>query len=142
MKCRHRALSVRFPDGTTVLASSWHERAEDDPLPELGLYLDPIWSPSWPAEFIAWPDRGLPGDAAAARASVRRAFERARLGAKVEVGCIGGHGRTGTVLACMAVLAGVPPGEVVAWVRHHYCAAAVEGSAQEQWVEEYPLEVA
>ena len=42
---------------------------------------------------------------------------RARRGELVEIGCLGGSGRTGTVLACMAVLAGVPPAEAVDWVR-------------------------
>jgi hypothetical protein len=38
------------------------------------------------------------------------------------------------VLACMAVLAGVPPEEAVAWVRHTYKAEAVETAEQEEWV--------
>ena len=62
------------------------------------------------------------------------AFARARRGDVVEVGCVGGLGRTGTVLACMAVLAGEPPDSAVDWVRREYKAAAVETSAQEQWV--------
>ena len=51
-----------------------------------------------------------------------------------QVGCLGGSGRTGTVLACMAVLAGVPPAEAVAWVRNAYKAEAVETAEQEEWV--------
>jgi hypothetical protein len=64
----------------------------------------------------------------------RSPFARAREGELVEVGCIGGSGRTGTVLACMAVLAGIPPTEAVAWVRATYRADAVETSEQEEWV--------
>ena len=52
-----------------------------------------------------------------------------------EVGCLGGSGRTGTVLACMAVLAGVPPAQAVAWVRASYRPEAVETADQEAWVQ-------
>jgi protein-tyrosine phosphatase len=45
-----------------------------------------------------------------------------------------GSGRTGTVLACMAVLAGVPPPEAVEWVRANYRPEAVETVEQEAWV--------
>jgi protein-tyrosine phosphatase len=63
------------------------------------------------------------------------AFSRARSGELVEVGCLGGSGRTGTVLACMAVLAGVPPVEAVAWVRATFRPEAVETTDQEAWVQ-------
>ena len=48
---------------------------------------------------------------------------------------MGGLGRTGTVLACMAVLAGEPPSSAVDWVRREYSPAAVETIAQEHWVQ-------
>ncbi|MBE0636646.1 phosphatase, partial [Candidatus Bipolaricaulota bacterium] len=53
---------------------------------------------------------------------------------RLEIGCIGGLGRTGTVLACLAILAGVPTTEAVAWVRDHYDARAVETTDQEGWI--------
>jgi hypothetical protein len=31
-------------------------------------------------------------------------LDRARAGQRVEIGCYGGHGRTGTALACLAIL--------------------------------------
>ena len=40
-----------------------------------------------------------------------------------------------TVLACMAVLAGVPATDSVAWVRAAYRPGAVETAEQEAWVE-------
>jgi protein-tyrosine phosphatase len=75
-----------------------------------------------------------PAEAAAAAAQIRDAFERAWAGERVEVGCAGGLGRTGTVLACMAVLAGVPAADAVEWVRAHYDRHAVETPEQEAWV--------
>src|SRR6185437_7043530 len=80
-----------------------------------GLYLDAQWEPTWPAEMVAWPDFGLPDEPEVAARQIAAAFRRAQDGELVEVGCLGGSGRTGTVLACMAVLAGVPPDEAVAW---------------------------
>ena len=60
--------------------------------------------------------------------------DRARSGQRVEVGCLGGHGRTGTALAVLAVLGGHPPDEAVAWVRANYCPEAVETAEQEAFV--------
>jgi protein-tyrosine phosphatase len=125
---------VTFPDGTRVRASSLRERVADDPERAFGLYLDARWEPTWPAEVIDWPDFGLPADRDAAARAIESAFDRAREGALVEVGCLGGSGRTGTVLACMAVLAGVPAGEAVAWVRSHYRPSAVQTPGQEELV--------
>jgi protein-tyrosine phosphatase len=125
---------VRFPDGTTVDAVGIRARRADKPSRDYGLYLDAIWRPTWPADVIEWEDYGLPTDAEATAAAIRHAFRRAARGERVEVGCIGGLGRTGTVLACMAILAGVAPAQAVQWVRNQYDPAAVETPEQEEWV--------
>jgi len=127
-------VDVTFPDGTRVRALPLSERAEHDPARSYGLYLDERWAPTWPADVIPWPDFGLPDDFGKAAAQIEAAFARARGGEGVEVGCAGGLGRTGTVLACMAVLAGVPPAEAVPWVRDHYRPEAVETPEQAGWV--------
>ena len=67
----------------------------------------------------------------------RRLFVRARRGELVEIGCIGGHGRTGSALACLAVLTGTPTDAAVDWVRAAYCPDAVETDAQRSFVEHY-----
>ena len=85
--------------------------------------------------MLDWPDFGVPTDTEVATREIRAAFDRARAGQTVEVACIGGHGRTGTVLACMAILAGVPPDAAVAWVRRAYCSRAVQEPRQEYWVQ-------
>ena len=125
---------VGFLDGTRVRASSISDRCVDDPERTFGLYLDPRWEPTWPATVIDWKDFGLPENPELAAQQIADAFGRARRGGLVEVGCLGGSGRTGTVLACMAVLAGVPPVEAVAWVRASYRPEAVETADQEAWV--------
>ena len=56
----------------------------------------------------------------------------------VEIACAGGHGRTGTALACLAVLDGVPSRAAVCYVRAHYAARAVETPGQRRFVARFP----
>jgi hypothetical protein len=128
-------VEITFPDGTRVRASSLLDRDEHLEGRDFGLYLDPRWNATWPAEIIDWPDFELPRDGTRAASQIRAAFARAKRGEGVEVGCLGGIGRTGTVLACMAVLAGVDSTDAVAWVREHYQPSAVETPDQERWVQ-------
>lgn len=133
----HRHLStVVLPDGTQLTAASYdpaapYARARE---PDYGLYLDSRWQPPWAHDHVDWPDFGLPADAEAFLAALKAVLERARSGQDVEVGCLGGHGRTGTALACLAVLTGHPARDAVAWVRSSYCANAVETQGQEAFV--------
>jgi hypothetical protein len=126
---------VVFPDGARVRASSISDRRDDDPDRAFGLYADPHWEPTWPAEVISWRDFGLPENPEVAARQIASAYDRARRGELIEVGCLGGRGRTGTVFACMAVLAGVPSADAVAWVRAAYRPEAVETAEQEAWVQ-------
>ncbi|HEV7758856.1 MAG TPA: protein-tyrosine phosphatase family protein [Acidimicrobiales bacterium] len=127
---------VVLPDGTQVTAASFAALApygRDRP-PDHGLYLDEKWQPPWSHEHLDWPDFGVPDDPAPVLAALGSLRDRARAGQRVEVGCLGGHGRTGTALAVLAVLGGHPPDEAVAWVRAHYCTEAVETPDQEAFV--------
>lgn len=132
---RHRTVVV-LPDGTEVTAVSFDETepyARDRP-PDAGLYLDDRWRPPWPHQHVDWPDFGVPADPADVVTALLALLERARRGERVEVGCLGGHGRTGTALACLAVLTGEPAGDAVAWTRAAYCTQAVETPEQEAFV--------
>jgi protein-tyrosine phosphatase len=55
-------------------------------------------------------------------------------GARVEVMCKGGKGRTGTALAGLAILDGLDPRAAVAWVRVNYHPEAVEAPWQRWWL--------
>ena len=104
-------------------------------LPEFGVYLlarDPGPFP-WPHRWVQWPDFRLPASTGDAVSALREAYERSAA-ERVEVACGGGVGRTGTALAAMAVIAGVPPAEAVAWVRRHYHPHAAETPWQRRWV--------
>ncbi|MFR9776354.1 protein-tyrosine phosphatase family protein [Micromonospora sp. MS34] len=91
-------------------------------------------TPGWPHRRIRWPDFWVPLDAADALDAVREAWRRAYAGQRVEVACRGGVGRTGTVLAALAVLDGLPPERAVAWVRAHHHPRAVETPWQRRWL--------
>ena len=134
----HRT-AVLLPDGTEVTAVSFDARNPyaRDQAPEFGLYLDPQWDPPWPHDHLDWSDFGVPNDSVPVVAALRLLLERARGGDRVELGCLGGHGRTGTALACLAILCGLPPSEAVTWVRKNYCAGAVESGQQEAFVVDF-----
>ncbi|GAA4977906.1 hypothetical protein GCM10023225_18110 [Kineococcus glutinatus] len=87
----------------------------------------------WPARWLRWPDFRLPADRAEAAQALREVWGGAA-GERVEVACGGGRGRTGTALACLAVLDGVPAAEAVAYVRARYDPRAVETPWQRRYV--------
>jgi hypothetical protein len=118
-------------------AAGYFVRAHGEPAPDFGLYLYDGWRPWWPATLLDWPDFGIPRDDDAVRVAIEQVRSHARAGEHVEVACQGGHGRTGSLLACLAISTGVPPGEAVKWVREHYCLEAVETDAQVNWVHRF-----
>lgn len=87
----------------------------------------------WQSRWLPWPDFWIPRDRVEARALLREALTRAAR-ERVEIACGGGIGRTGTALACMAVLDGVPPEDAVTFVRNQYHPRAVETPWQRRFV--------
>jgi len=65
--------------------------------------------------------------------TLTEAWQRAEA-ERVEIACAGGHGRTGTALACLAILDGVPSSRAVAFVREQYDQHAVETIRQRRYV--------
>lgn len=137
--------SLQLPDGVLVRGRGLRNGPVPGPPPDFGLYLGTSrlrarhdHTLTWPHDWISWPDFLLPRDSAAARAAIRALHARAAAGAAVEVACSGGVGRTGTVIACLAVLSGLPPAEAIAWTRAHYHRHAMETSWQRGWVRRFP----
>lgn len=87
--------------------------------------------------WVRWPDFRLPLDDRDAADALREAWRRAE-NERVELVCAGGRGRTGTALACIAVLDGVPAHQAVAFVREFYNAGAVETPWQRRYVARFP----
>jgi len=129
---------LRLPSGRLVRGRALLRPLQTGPVPAFGLYLlghEPPPVP-WPSRWLVWPDFGLPADRAAAGDALREAWARAET-EPVEIACAGGHGRTGTALACLAVLDGIPGREAVAYVREHYAARAVETPGQRRFVSRF-----
>lgn len=127
---------VTFPDGRRVRGRGLrHDPPTAFVPPEFGVYLlgSPPPEMPWPSRWVEWPDFRNPRSTDDAVDALREGYERAAE-ERVEVACGGGIGRTGAGLAVMAVLAGVPPADAVAWVRHHYERRAVETPWQRRWV--------
>lgn len=126
---------LRLPSGRVVRGRGLGYPLPQGPVPVFGLYLLDHEPPTftWSGRWVHWPDFGLPADDADALAALREALERADW-ERVELACLGGRGRTGTALSCLAVLDGVPASEAVAYVREHYSSHAVETPEQEAYV--------
>lgn len=107
--------------------------------PTFGLYLlgKPPPAVPWESQWLRWPDFRLPSDRAEARRRFQEAWSRS-LTDRVELACAGGKGRTGTALACLAIIDGVPADDAVAFVRQHYDRHAVETPWQRRYVARFP----
>lgn len=126
---------VELPGGRRVRGRGLRKPLPDGPTPDWAVYCvahDP--GPfDWAYRWVRWPDLRTPSSTPDAVSALREAYERSA-SERVELACGGGIGRTGTALAHLAVLAGVPPAEAVAWVRQRYHRRAVEVPWQRRWV--------
>jgi hypothetical protein len=129
---------LALPSGRLVRGRGLRRPLPPGPVPAFGVYLLGAEPPSvaWESRWLRWPDFWLPTDRARAAEVLREAWERAA-DERVEIACGGGRGRTGTALACLAVLDGVPAGEAVGYVRSHYHPAAVETPWQKRFVRRF-----
>lgn len=132
---------MALPSGRLVRGRGLRRPVPAGPEPTLGIYLLGRRPPAttWEQHWIRWPDFRLPTDRAAARRTLVGAW-RAAASERIEVACGGGRGRTGTALACLAVLDGVPPAEAVAYVRARFHPGAVETPWQRRYVEGFDPE--
>ncbi|NLU66575.1 protein phosphatase [Streptomyces sp. HNM0574] len=129
-----------LPSGRLVRGRGLRAPQPPGPEPEFGVYLlgGPPPAKPWEARWLRWPDFRLPADRAEARAVLGEVWERAAA-ERVELACAGGRGRTGTALALLAVLDGVPAGEAVAYVRRGYDQRAVETPWQKRYVRRFTV---
>lgn len=126
---------LRLPSGRLIRGRGVGRPLPPGPVPSFALYLlgDEPPAVPWESRWVRWPDFRLPADRAAATAAMTQAWTRAAA-ERVEVACWGGNGRTGTALACVAILDGVPSDQAVGYVRAHYRASAVETPGQRRFV--------
>ncbi|MFH9138730.1 protein-tyrosine phosphatase family protein [Streptomyces sp. NPDC017524] len=130
---------LALPSGRLVRGRGLRKPLPAGPEPDFAVYLLGRTPPpvAWESRWLRWPDFRLPADRAAARELLHEAWDRSA-GMRVEVACGGGMGRTGTALACLAVLDGVPSDEAVAFVRVGYHPRAVETPWQRRYVRNFP----
>ena len=137
--------AIELPDGSWTRGRGLRDGIPEG-TPDYGLYLGEgklraqhDAALTWSHEWLDWPDFRLPRNRDLAILRIHTLHKRARDGKLVEVACRGGKGRTGTVIACLAVLAGVPATEAVTWTREHYHPHAVETPWQRRWVARFPI---
>lgn len=87
------------------------------------------WAKQTEEVYYHITDMQPPSDAKSFKQMIAWAAEQLKAGKKVHVGCIGGHGRTGTFLAALVTHM---TGELdsITYVRKHYCQKAVETQGQ------------
>jgi protein-tyrosine phosphatase len=130
---------LELPSGRMIRGRLLGSKESNDLLPSFGVYLTlrrPDSVP-WDVRWLRWPDFWLPLDRRAAAAILREAWSRSE-SERVEVACPHGRGRTGTALACLAVLDGIPRDQAVGYVREHYSRHAVETPWQRRFVRSFP----
>lgn len=126
---------VTLPSGRRVRGRGLRGGRPAGPNPEFGVYLarnrppEPPWASAW----VRWCDFWVPSSLEQATAVLRDAWQRAAT-ERVEIACAGGQGRTGTALACLAVLDGVPAEHALAYIRDRYRARAAETPWQRRFI--------
>ncbi|MDP2720073.1 MAG: hypothetical protein Q8P44_09690, partial [Dehalococcoidia bacterium] len=136
----------------------WKQAVRDpmEPLPDYGIYMDTLWrdkiSPFWtsgahikrvsavrkyPALVVAWPDMGTLTPELLSEL-VEIALTKMRQGKIIDIGCNAGHGRTGSLLACLIGRKEHLTGDrAILVARERYCKHAVETALQKTAVCDY-----
>lgn len=161
--CRHWRQRFELNDRIEIFASAIFDRPADPDSrgdfvgpPHIGLYLDERWAahslllspgPELPflrkrtnaGRIVLWPwaDYEIPDEPRLFARALKWLLREAGKGKVIEIGCMGGHGRTGTVLACLLVLQGANPATALTKVWTEYCSEAVESRAQQELVRQF-----
>ena len=89
---------------------------------------------------VQWPDFGKIDIDVLTRA-VEWVQSRLDEGEQVEIGCIAGHGRTGSFAAAMCIVQGLSADDAVLYVKSYYCTKAVESKPQKDMLTALDKEV-
>jgi protein-tyrosine phosphatase len=135
-------------------------------IPTYGCYMDSTWQPqhsiwltpnapndhevelfdqyyqnSTGAMYIKWPDMGVVPLKEYSQVIVWCMSRIMEKNSKLEIGCVGAHGRTGTVVAGLLVYNGMDGRDAIKEVRTKYCDRAIENKIQENLIVEYSKEL-
>lgn len=151
--CKHDRVKFELFDGLHIRLSAYSDvQYVDSEDVDVGVYLTDQWlaqtavspglSVPWAQGqlmtkgiYMDWPDMGGHKSLEHVVEVVDYMLEEIEKGVQFEIGCWGGHGRTGTLLACVLVRQGLPPPYAVRMVRESYCAKAIESSEQMEFIE-------
>ena len=89
--------------------------------------------PGYPELVIEWSDGRTPD---VTRKEWKRLItDLSVFDGRVLIHCIGGHGRTGTLLVILSSLSGALKGDPVSWVRENYCKKTIETQEQIEYLQ-------
>jgi hypothetical protein len=124
---------IQLADGRRIRARGLDKTPAPEPRPDLYLLAHRPPTVEWDQRWLPWRNCWLPRRRRATIAALVETFECSAT-QRVEVACEAGKGRTGTALACLAVLAGTGPQDAVPYVRHRYDGRAVRAPWQRWFV--------
>jgi protein-tyrosine phosphatase len=126
---------LQLPSGRLLRGRGLRRPPPEGPSPDFAVYLLGTAPPpvEWEQRWVRWPDFWLPTNEEDAVDALTEAWLRAE-SERIEIACWGGRGRTGTALACVAVIDGVPAGQAVSFIREQYHPRAVETPWQRRYV--------
>lgn len=162
-KCKHFMDEVKLDAEHSIFASAerdapYNDKRDKEDYPDIGVYLYSGWvsdyhskftsspglnvpwensqkaQPEWAMAYVDWPDYSVPTDFSTTLKVIDWTWERIEAGKVIETGCLGGHGRTGTFLACLLVAKGMTPLKAMDKVWTEYCEDAIESKSQIQLV--------
>ena len=164
--CKHHLQPFTFKVGEqeyTLYGSAFSDRKSEPQADKAGVcvFLDPRWMqeyrPVWidpamaeimgnrvqakletPTIFLDWPDMGVL-EIEDLKPVVSYLANVIDIG--VEIGCMGGHGRTGTLMALIMVQLGCKAEEAIKTIRKDYCKRAIETQGQEELIKAFAKEV-
>lgn len=121
--------------------------AHHDHLPACALYValdssqrHPLFDPEAgtlaSCAYYPIPNMGVPAAPAKFAVLVDTICQSLQAGRRVHIGCIGGHGRTGMVIAAVVARLELDP-DPITWVRTTYCSRAIESREQEKFLEKH-----
>jgi hypothetical protein len=126
---------LKMGGGEVVGASCFSPRAGFDIYLALDSHGAEMGSDPWDKKVVTGVvfnirDRNAPSDVTRFKKMITWLALQLVAGKRIHMGCFGGHGRTGTVLA--ALYAEINPGDknAIEWVREHHCKKAVESKDQ------------
>jgi hypothetical protein len=125
------------------VTACWDKFKRPGSAPDVGVYFDTSWPQHGDLQstYLAWPDGGIPyASFEFVRATATYTMALAEAGYRVEIGCLGAHGRTGTFLAILDMVAlgsdheKIDPEALINWVKSTHCHKAIETEVQRWYI--------